>query len=62
VSLEPIRRVVVELAAGTGPIAGTLREEDGAARPFSGWLELCALLQAARVSGEPADGREALLP
>jgi hypothetical protein len=31
-----------------GPLAGTLLGEDGVARPFSGWMELAAAIEAWR--------------
>jgi hypothetical protein len=62
VSLDLTHRVVVDLVAGPGPIAGTLHDEGGVSRAFSGWLELCARREAARASEEPQDGREAVLP
>lgn len=44
----PARRVVLDLDLRPGPIAGTVEDEDGVPRRFAGWLELCALLDAAR--------------
>lgn len=42
----------------TEPIAGTLTESDGGERPFAGWLDLLAALDAAYVAarGEDAAG------
>jgi hypothetical protein len=40
------RKVWVEIDIGVEPIAGTIHHGPGAARPFEGWLELIALLEA----------------
>jgi hypothetical protein len=42
------------------PISGSLRGDDGASRPFSGWLGLMAAIKATggnEPSPAPADGR-----
>ncbi len=50
----PAHRVVLDLDGGPGPIAGSVRDVDGVPRRFVGWLELCALLEAARgTAGNP---------
>jgi hypothetical protein len=48
------KRVVIELRRGEGPMSGRFMAE-GQGRPqiFSGWLELLALLETARLP--PAD-------
>ena len=48
------RRVVVDLEPGAGPITGTVQGSDGVRHGFAGWLELCALLQAARATAGEA--------
>jgi hypothetical protein len=55
VSLDPPPRVVLELDPGPGPMTGTFRDEAGTPRRFDGWLELCALLDAARITGDQTD-------
>ncbi|MBX5440771.1 MAG: hypothetical protein IRZ32_04500 [Solirubrobacteraceae bacterium] len=54
-----VRRVVVVLEPGPGPIRGQIEQPGAPPRPFAGWLELCALLDAARGAGpaEPPPGR-----
>lgn len=52
--VAPVRRVQVDLEPGPGPIQGTVSGEQETPRRFAGWLELCALLEAARATaGEP---------
>lgn len=41
-------RIVVELDRNGGPIAGRVSVDAGEAERFTGWLELCALLEDAR--------------
>ena len=45
------RRVVVVLEPAPAPISGSVEGPDGVRRGFEGWLELCALLEAARAAG-----------
>ena len=40
------RRVIVEAATDCEPIAGRIEGEREASRPFTGWLELIAALEA----------------
>jgi hypothetical protein len=41
-------RVVVELVRhGDGSVSGSVRASDGVVEPFSGWLELLAVLERA---------------
>jgi hypothetical protein len=48
-----VQRVVIELRRGEGPMSGRfLAEGQHQPQPFSGWLELLALLETARL---PAD-------
>jgi hypothetical protein len=54
VTVAPPRRVVVVLEPTAGPISGSVEGPDGVRRGFAGWLELCALLEAARATaGDP---------
>jgi len=46
-------RLKLELARASDPIEGRLSDEHGKRFPFSGWLELIALLEAAKAE----DGR-----
>jgi hypothetical protein len=47
------QRVVIELHRGTGPMTGRfLAEGHGRPEPFDGWLELLALLEAARAPAQ----------
>jgi hypothetical protein len=47
-------RVVIELHRGEGPMSGRfLAEGQHQPQPFSGWLELLALLETARSPGRP---------
>ena len=39
--------LLLEITPPPGPIAGVL-DHDGSQRPFTGWLELCFLLEAIR--------------
>jgi hypothetical protein len=51
-------RLVIELEDGVGPIAGWLHADEAGAKPFSGYMELIAALEAARIApppGHPAD-------
>jgi hypothetical protein len=42
-------RIVIELRPGDGPMTGTFLDEGKRdPMPFSGWMELLALLEAAR--------------
>jgi hypothetical protein len=59
VTVAPPRRVVVLLEPEPGPIAGSVEGPDGLRRGFEGWLELCALLQAARATSEDQPHEEA---
>jgi hypothetical protein len=45
---SPSLRIVVELDRNAGPIAGRVTVGEAAAQRFTGWLELCALLEDAR--------------
>lgn len=42
------RHVTVELAAGPGPIHGSIDTGAGEVRSFAGWLELASALEALR--------------
>jgi hypothetical protein len=54
VTVASPRRVVVVLEPAPGPISGSVEGPDGLRRGFAGWLELCALLEAARgTAGDP---------
>jgi hypothetical protein len=47
--VENTQRIVIELRRGDGPMIGRfLVEGDAEAARFDGWLELLALLEAAR--------------
>jgi hypothetical protein len=50
------QRISFELEVGRKPIAGALHELDGRVRPFSGWLELIALVEEVQ-SGCAPGGR-----
>ena len=61
--------LTLEVEPGTDPIQGLVREDDGAAREFVGWLGLAAALEAviapapaATSSREPAAATEGLAP
>jgi hypothetical protein len=42
--------VEMELVQGSEPIRGTLENGGGDLRPFLGWIELTALIEAARIT------------
>lgn len=46
-----VARMVVEICADGDGIAGTVAPDGGHATPFSGWLELLALLEVATTHG-----------
>ena len=53
-------RLLIEIDPSAEPIAGVIRHGAGPGRPFAGWLELVALLDAERrpppgpaTSGDP---------
>ncbi len=46
-------RFVVEVRSDGGGVAGTVASDGGPAAPFSGWLELLALLETAAAHGTP---------
>lgn len=47
---EPsMTRIVVEMSRGRRPLAGTLISDDHRALAFTGWLELVAAIEQARV-------------
>ena len=54
-------RYTLELDADQEPIAGSLTDEEGTNRPFSGWLGLARLLELARrpagVETHPREGQ-----
>jgi len=56
--VEP-RRLVVVLEPAPGPITGSVEGPDGVRRGFAGWLELCALLEAARTTAGDQPFQEA---
>jgi hypothetical protein len=41
-------RLGIELHAGVGGMTGAVRDERGGCHPFSGWLGLLSVLEAAR--------------
>jgi hypothetical protein len=43
-------RIEMELVVGSEPIRGTLDEGDAGRRPFLGWIELAARIEAARLT------------
>jgi hypothetical protein len=48
-----VQRVVIELRRGEGPMSGHfLAEGQHQPQPFSGWLELLALLEIARLRAD----------
>jgi hypothetical protein len=49
------RKLTLEIDVGSDPISGRLADDRGV-RPFSGWLELAAALQAA-VDDSPTSTR-----
>lgn len=53
-------RLVVVIEPEPGPIAGSVEGPDGVRRGFEGWLELCALLQAARATAGDQPHQEAV--
>jgi len=59
VTVAPPRRVVVVLEPAPGPISGSVEGPDGVRHGFAGWLELCALLEAARATAEDPPHQEA---
>lgn len=60
VTVAAPRRVVVDLEPEPGPIRGSVEDPDGVRRGFEGWLELCALLEAARATVGDKPHREAV--
>lgn len=54
----PSERVVVEVSACGDPIAGEVAVAGGAARPFTGWLQLLSMLQDAFEEHEARAGGE----
>ena len=48
-------RLVLAPEADENRIAGRLRDEEGREHPFSSWLALLSLLDAARKRARPAD-------
>jgi hypothetical protein len=50
-----LHRVLIELHRAAGPMSGRfLAEGQDEPQPFSGWLELLALLEAARLPADQA--------
>jgi hypothetical protein len=47
----------MELDPGSDPIRGTLADSEGKPHPFSGWIELAALIERARLT-TPYDDQE----
>jgi hypothetical protein len=41
------RRLILEFEPGSDPISGTLLDDYGGGRPFTGWLQLAAALEVA---------------
>jgi hypothetical protein len=50
-------RVWIEVDPASEPIAGVIHDGSGPGRPFAGWLELVALLEAARGPAPGPDSR-----
>jgi hypothetical protein len=50
-------QVTVRIARGREPIEGGLTDHTGETRPFHGWLELTAALEAARNDGNRDEQR-----
>ncbi len=50
-AFPPVARLVLEICADGDGIAGTVAPDGGRAAPFSGWLELLALLEVATAHG-----------
>lgn len=48
-SADDTVRVQLELIPGLSHIGGSLHEDHGESRPFSGWLELGTMLEAVRL-------------
>jgi hypothetical protein len=49
------RRVWIELDVDADSIAGTVHRGEEPVRPFTGWLELVAVLEAVRRPPDPDD-------
>jgi hypothetical protein len=47
--------MVIEIELGSMPIGGTLYDSVGIAHPFSGWMEIASVLQAAIEAAQPAN-------
>lgn len=47
---EPLLTLRLELEPRADPISGRLSADDGTTRPFHGWLELAAALEACLAS------------
>jgi hypothetical protein len=43
---EQARRIIIDARVGDGAISGSARNEFGEPKPFQGWLELLAALDA----------------
>ena len=56
--MTPKRRVIVETDTERDPIAGRIEGECQSSRPFTGWLELIAGLEAELCSQAPQDPEE----
>jgi hypothetical protein len=57
--MEPSARIVLELDDSGGRFEGRLVAEDGAPRPFSGWLEFVSVLDRWREDVGALDGEAA---
>lgn len=54
-ALPPVARFVIEVRADGDGIAGTVSSDGGRVAPFSGWLELLALLEVPTEHGTPTE-------
>jgi len=51
VTREPLVEVRIQIDPVSEPINGVVRDQDGARRDFHGWLQLMAVVEAARSAG-----------
>lgn len=47
-------RLTVDLELDRDPIRGSVKVEDGAAAPFTGWIQLLSTLDTARLGSQTA--------
>ena len=55
---RPMRHLELAIEIGSDPISGSVSNGAQRAQPFTGWIELAAVIEAARSAGQT--GRETL--